>query len=263
MRYSLFIILALFYLNIDAQSAATSAKFAGHYSAMVNGEKITLTIQHKDGPSYTGTLHDGYTTMDLVLTLSGNMFEGIATVPSQSVNIGVDGEIDGDQLIFYFIVDPYGEEADDEIIFSRDATSSTTPTTNSAPVNVAVVFPSGATHPKEMFGTWTKEELYQSGYGDAYMGAGTTQSMTFLAEGRMADAGSSSYISGSDYSGQSSGQGGGVIPGVSWYTIGNQLYLQASENGQTQNIHLGKYYIENNNMLITGTNGEKVLLTRN
>ena len=113
-----------------------------------------------------------------------------------------------------------------------------------------------------MIGTWTKEELYQSGYGDAYMGAGTSQSMTFLQGGRMAEAGSSSYISGSDYNGQSSDDGGGVIPGVIWYTIGNQLYMQGTENGRTQTVHLGKYYIENNNMLITGTNGEKILLTK-
>ena len=125
-----------------------------------------------------------------------------------------------------------------------------------------VVFPSGASHPQELLGTWTKEELYQSGQGDSYMGASASESMTFLAGGRMAESGSSATISGSNYSGQSSGQGTGVIPGLVWYTIGNQLYLQVTENGQTQNVHLGKYYVENNNMLITGTNGEKILLTR-
>lgn len=258
MRYLLSTLLALFCFDLQAQSV----QFAGHYSAMVNGEKITLIIADKAGPSYTGTLHDGYTTLDLKLQLTVNMFEGVASDAAQNVNIGVDGEINGDQLIFYFIVDPYGEEEDEQIIFSRDVASMTTPNAKSASAAGVIVFPSGATHPTEMIGTWTKEDLYQSGYGDAYMGAGTTQSMTFLADGRMADAGSSSHISGGNYSGQSSGQGTGILPDVSWYAIGNQLYLQGIENGQPQNIHLGKFYIEGNNMLITGNNGEKVLLTK-
>ena len=69
-------------------------------------------------------------------------------------------------------------------------------------------------------------------------------------------------MSGSNYSGQSTGQGGGIIPGAAWYTIGNQLYLMFTENGQTQNVALGKYYVEGNNMLLTGSNGEKILLSR-
>ena len=120
MRYSLFFILALFGLNTHAQSADTSVKFAGHYSATVHGEKVTLSIEYKDGPSYTGTLHDGYTTMDLTLKLTANMFEGVATDAAQSASIGVDGTINGDRLLFYFDVDPYGEAADDVMTFSRD-----------------------------------------------------------------------------------------------------------------------------------------------
>ncbi|HSF89687.1 MAG TPA: hypothetical protein VLA46_09735, partial [Saprospiraceae bacterium] len=94
------------------------------------------------------------------------------------------------------------------------------------------------------------------------MGAGFSQSMTFLANGQLSEGGSFATMSGSNYSGQSTGQGAGVIPGVKWYTIGNQLYMQVTENGQTQEVHLGRYYVENNNMLITGTNGEKILLKR-
>lgn len=33
-------------------------------------------------------------------------------------------------------------------------------------------------------------------------------------------------------------------------------------NGQTQTVDVGKYYIENGKMLITASNGKKVLLTK-
>ena len=262
MRYTILIILAFLVINIHAQSPGQPVKFAGHYSAVLSEATLTLFIEPKSGSSYTGILNDGYQSLNLALELTGGTFEGVATDTSLGVEMGVTGEIKGDQIHFALILDPYGEGEDFEVNFKRDerASQATNSIIDQSQTNID--FPSGATHPQEMLGTWTKEELYQSGYGDSYMGAGTSQSMTFLSGGRMAEAGSSSYISGSDYSGQSSGEGGGIIPGVTWYTIGNQLYMQGIENGQMQQIHLGKYYVENNNMLITGTNGEKVLLTK-
>jgi hypothetical protein len=94
------------------------------------------------------------------------------------------------------------------------------------------------------------------------MGAGFSQSMTFLPDGHIAEGASSAYMSGSYYSGQSTGQGSGIIQGLAWYAIGNKLFLQITERGQLQTVQLGTYYIEGNNMLITGTNGEKLLLSR-
>ncbi len=44
--------------------------------------------------------------------------------------------------------------------------------------------------------------------------------------------------------------------------MGNQIFLQVTDAGKTQNMPLGTFYIEGNNMLITGTTGEKLLLTK-
>ncbi len=262
MRFILSVFIALFSLSIQSQATVKSVVFAGNYSAMINADKLTLVIEPGDGASYTGILNDGYTSLTLMLELAGATFTGAGKEPTSGVEMNVTGRIEGDQLLFTLIVDPYGDIDDIEINFTRDVADHRETTAISNQNQNAIEFPAGATHPQELLGTWTKEELYQSGYGDSYMGAGTSQSMTFLSGGRLAEAGSSSYISGSDYSGQSTGQGEGVLPGVSWYTIGNQLYMQGIENGQVQSVHLGKYYIENNNMLITGTNGEKILLTK-
>jgi hypothetical protein len=262
MRHSLGIFLLVLSLDIHSQANTGTVRFAGHYSAKVDESNLTLIIEPKVGTTYTGILNDGYTSLTLELEQTGTSFTGIGKESSTGVEMNVAGGIEGDKLLFTLIVDPYGDGEDVEINFTRDNSGYEEAPGVSNQIQHAIDFPPGATHPQEMLGTWTKEELYQSGYGDSYMGAGSSQSMTFLSGGRMAEAGSSSYISGSNYSGQSEGEGGGVIPDVTWYTIGNQLYMQGIENGQLQNIHLGKYYVENNNMLITGTNGEKILLTR-
>lgn len=261
MRHSLCIFLLVLSSDLQSQANAGTVMFAGHYSAKVDESNLTLIIEPKLGTNYSGVLNDGYTSLTLELELTGTSFAGIGKESSTGVEMNVNGGIEGDHLHFTLVLDPYGEEEDFKVVFIRDGNQQVKEVGGSNQSSAAN-FPSDATHPQEMLGTWTKEELYQSGYGDSYMGAGSSQSMTFLSGGRMAEAGSSSYISGSNYSGQSEGEGGGIIPGVTWYTIGNQLYMQGMENGQMQQIHLGKYYVENNNMLITGTNGEKVLLTR-
>jgi hypothetical protein len=261
MRHILFLFIVFFALNTHAQFSRKTDPLTGSYSAIYDGVKMTLVIEHKTGTSYTGIFNDSYQSCPIVLELAGNSFSGVLTEPSTGVGIDFNGEIQGDHLLFSLIVDALGEEGTFEIAFSRDGSGTTVKSTNDQNPSKAD-FPSGASHPKELAGTWTRQELYQSGSSDSYMGAGFSQSMTFLPDGGLAEGGSSAYMSGSNYSGQSSGQGGDRIPGVTWYTIGNQLYMQGIENGQLQNIHLGKYYIENNHMLITGTNGEKILLTR-
>ncbi len=230
--------------------------------ANINGDKLTLTLENVSGSSYSGILNDSYEDSPVVLELSGTSFNGVVTETSEGIDIHVNGEIIGDQLLFNFIVDPLGETDPIEVRFIRDGSKVPSPATTGDQNQPILDFPSGAFHPLEIIGTWSKEELYQSGSGDNYMGAGFTQSMTFLPDGHIAEGGSSANISGSNYFGQSAGQGAGVIPGLAWYTIDNKIYLQITDNGQTQNVQLGTYYIEGNNMLITGTSGEKILLTK-
>lgn len=261
MRQILLVYILFLSLTLHAQSLGKQETLSGNFSAIFDGVEMSLFIEHQSGSSYTGILNDSYQACPLVLDLSGSTFTGVLTEPTTGVEIEVNGEIRGKFLIFSFVVDPYGGADAEVITFTRNGDeNSITGTSEQSPSKVQL--PAGASHPQEMTGTWTKEELYQSGSGDAYMGAGFSESVTFLPGGGLAEGGSGAYISGSHYSGQSTGQGNGLLPGVTWYTIGNQLYMQVTENNQTQNVHLGKYFIENNNMLITATNGEKVLLTR-
>jgi hypothetical protein len=159
-------------------------------------------------------------------------------------------ELNGERSEVPFTVEKEGEHEVQE----------TQTLTEKAPEKIP--FPQGATFPAALHGKWIKSETYNSGYGDNYMGSTYTQSMTFFSDGGMGDGGSSATMSGNNYSGSSSGEGSGRLPGVGWYAIKNNLYLIAFAEGKWQSVHLGTWYAENNALLITGANGEKQLLTR-
>jgi hypothetical protein len=262
MRIALIISIFCCSLIIQGQTSVTADPLSGQYHATLGSDAIALGINLKSGASYIGSMTDSHQKYSLNLELSdGKYVSGTAKEYSMGLQFDVTGTIEGDQLPLTFSIAVGNEQSQMKIDFIRDG-SDTQGTAAGIHSQITTSLPMDATHPRDLVGTWTKEELYNSGYGDNYMGAGFSQSMTFLADGNLSEAGSSATMSGSNYSGHSSGQGSGIIPGVKWYTIGNQLYMQVTENGQTQEVHLGKYYIENGNMLITGTNGEKILLSR-
>ncbi|MEZ4987844.1 MAG: hypothetical protein R2795_22920 [Saprospiraceae bacterium] len=150
----------------------------------------------------------------------------------------------------------YGEVATIPFAVDRVGATATQPTV----VN-RIPFPANASFPASLSGRWTKNETYNSGYGDNFMGANFSQSLVFLPDGTLSEGGSNASMSGGYY-GQSQGNGTGPIDGIGWYAVGNQLYLLIQDSGQWQTAHLGKWYVENNHLLITGTNGEKLLLSR-
>lgn len=263
MRFVLLISFLCWSLIIQGQASVNADPLSGQYRANLQGDELVLGINLKSGTSYIGTMTDSHQKYALNLELSdGTTVRGTAKEYSLGLQFDVSGKLNGDRLSLTFTVEVGNERNEMIIDFAREGSDSPLLTTSENQPKAMPGLPKDATHPQELVGTWIKEELYNSGYGDNYMGAGFSQSMTFLANGQLSEGGSAASMSGSNYTGQSSGEGSGVIPGVKWYTIGNQLYMQVTENGQTQEAHLGRYYVENNNMLITGTNGEKILLKR-
>jgi hypothetical protein len=258
----LLILLVLLTLEIPAQTSGTGDILAGNYSSTFNGANVTLRIKHKQGASYTGVMNDSYQTIKMTLQRSGTEVKGEATEPTLGITFQIQGEVLGDELALNFKVDFMGENNTMDILFTRDIETTEPEGSNDFPEPTSLVFPVGAEHPVDITGTWSKDEMYQSGSGSNYMGAGFTESMTFLPDGHIAEGGSAASISGSNYSGQSTGAGSGVIQGLAWYTMGNRIFLQVTDAGKTQNMPLGTFYIEGNNMLITGTSGEKLLLTK-
>lgn len=256
-----FIFIITFVFLMQSIHAQSSDGLAGNYSASFNGDDLYLSLEKKAGTNYGGIMKDSYQTYTVALTTAGTRVTGTAKESTLGLEFKITGQVQGDQLPLHFTIEVAGESNSMDIVFAREGSAPARGFNNDVQPS-ALVLPAGAQHPQEVAGTWAKEELYQSGAGDNYMGSSFSQSMTFLPDGQLSEGGSSAYMSGSNYSGQSTGQGGGIIPGAAWYTIGNQLYLMFTENGQTQNVALGKYYVEGNNMLLTGSNGEKILLNR-
>jgi hypothetical protein len=245
----------------NSQSSSGSDLLAGNYSANYNNDNLYLSLEQTSGSSYSGVMEDSYQTYKVDLRLAGSNVSGTAIESSMDLHFEVAGKVKGDQLSLSFTIDVLGEKKTMDVVFMRQGSPSSA--LNLDDPNVAKLsLPSGANHPQEVCGAWIKEEFYNSGSGDSFMGAGFSQTLTLLPDGRIAEGASSSYMSGSNYSGHSSGQGSGIIPGLAWYTMGNKFFLQITENGQLQTVPLGTYYVEGSNMLITATNGEKLLLTR-
>jgi hypothetical protein len=243
--------------------ASDAQQLAGLYHAQLNGDDITLDIQPKqsDG-TFPGTMNDSYQSYAVVLQIDGNTVTGTATESTLGLTFDATGMLKGSKLDLNFSFEFNGARNSMDISFTKSGSAPTDISQKSETASSKLTFPQGAAHPPSIAGTWMKEELYQSGYGDNFMGAGFTQKMTFFPDGHIAEGASSSYMSGSYYSGQSYGDGDGVIPGLGWYTIGKTFYIQLTENGKTQNIPLGTFYVEGNNMMITASSGDKLLLTR-
>jgi hypothetical protein len=262
MRFIILYIFALLTSQIHAQTSEGSDLLTGNYTASFNEDKLYLSLERKSGSAYAGVMEDSYQTYTLNLRLSGTSVSGTAVESSMNLNFDVAGRVQGEQLSLSFSFEVAGEKNTMDVVFLRQGADAPSTLNLDDEMPSKLSFPSGASHPQEVSGAWAKEEMYNSGSGDSFMGTGFSQTMTLLPDGHIAEGASSSYMSGSYYSGQSTGEGSGIIPGLAWYTMGNKFFLQITENGQLQTVPLGTFYVEGSNMLITGGNGEKLLLSR-
>lgn len=258
MKTHLIFAFLMIFSQIDAQVSA----FVGTFKGQLNGDNLTMNLQNNGGNKLTGQLKDSYQTYAVNAAADGTKITGTAVEKTLGLTFVMNGQLSGSQLNLKMTITVLGQsQTSDVTMYKNGATASTAAPAKSNDVKTTAKFPSGATHDRNLVGTWKKSETYNSGYGDNFMGSSFEQSMIFFADGSMADGGSRASMSGSNYSGSSQG-GAQATPNLYWYNIGNQLYLYSTENGANQSVHLGKYYIENGAMLITGTNGKKLLLTK-
>lgn len=238
-------------ISVWAQSG-----WSGTFEGVVNGDPAVMTLT-SNGKTLSGTLKDSYQTYNINGEVSGNRMAGDAVEQSLGLTMTILGELKGSEAHMKLIVSFLGQNSETPFVLTRAGK-----TAQSSKSQTSTPIVNGKRDP-QVVGTWTKNETYNSGYGDQFMGANFSQSMTFLANGQLAEGGSSASISGSNYSGRSSSGSGNMLEGVSWYTEGKNIYLNMVQNGKAQNVLLGRYYIENGKMLITGQDGTKLLLIKN
>jgi hypothetical protein len=234
--------------------------FVGKYTGQVNGDNIEMTLQNNGANSLNGNMKDSQQLYTVNASTNGNKLTGTAIESTMGLTFVLDGTLSGNQISMKMTIEVGGQSNTMLVNFTKKGGVSQT-TTATPPQYSKAKLPSNATNDPNLVGNWVKQEHYSSGYGSDAMHGSFNQSMILLADGSVSDGGNQAGISGSFYSASSAGEVK-ALPNVSWYNIANQLYLQATQNGQTQAVHLGQYYIENGKMLITGANGNKLFLTK-
>ncbi len=238
----------LFFLFIGFVPALPAQQFAGKYTGAYQGDPVVLQLRAAGANAYTGELNDNHNNYSISATAEGNRLKGQCTETTIGLAMALDGSLADNRL---------------SLSLTFGATVLTLELEKEA---VAVPAKTTAASGKEqhdpaLVGRWTRQSNYNSGYGQGYMS--TESAIVLFADGRVADGGSRTVTSGADWSGNASSAGSGVVEGLYWYSDKQQIFLRASQNGKTETQALGRYYIENGNMLITGQDGTKTLWSRN
>lgn len=253
---SSFRIICALALLLSGYLPATAADLGGSYVGTSGGDPVRLVLRQQ-ASQLSGTLDDSQQRYAFVAELSGDELQGSATEESLGVAFAVSGRAADGVLDLTLTLEIQGQRAEQSLRLVREGERAAA--SASAPAAAA---PAGASRDPALVGRWVHESQYQSGSGDSYFSGSSTQSMVLLADGRVADGGGSASISGGDYYGTSNGEGGQIAANVQWYTQGQHIWISGSENGQTQTVDLGRYYVEGSNLLITGNNGKRMLFSR-
>jgi hypothetical protein len=257
MIYQLFFVVLLL-----CQPFIVLAQWAGDYKGTLQGEAVTLQLKEISNNHLSGILKDGYNDFQISAVSSGNSMTGTAIESQTGIKFDLSGVLIDTRLDILMSIEVLGQRSDIKATLYKQNVANGTTLVQNTHYN-QVKFPSDAQHDPAIVGLWSQNETYNSGYGDSFMGGNFSQSMYFLEDGRLAEGGSSASISGSNYSGKSIDNQVNTVEGIYWFNRSNQLYLLTYESGKPQEVHLGKYYIESNHMLITGVNGDRLLLVKN
>ena len=231
-------------------------QWTGEYLGTINGDNVRMKLT-QNGSMISGELTDSQQAYNLLGSIQGDDFTGTATEKTYQLNFGLNAHKQGEMLECVLVVEMNGQRNEVPFLMqkrgSQDAHVSSTTT---------IPFPQEASFPSHLVGTWSQHETYNSGSGDNFMGANFSQSMTFHSDGTLSEGTTNASMSGTNYSGQSTKEGSGKLEGIGWYTVQNNFYLLVFHEEKWVPIHVGTWYMENNHLLITGNQGEKLLLSR-
>lgn len=260
MKLTLFtLVLATFWAGAMAQNP-----FVGTFTGMANGDNISLTLQTTSANTLVGKMKDSQQTYDVNATTNGVKMEGTAIEKTLGLTFFLNGTLQNNRLAMSMTIEVLGQKQAMQVEFTKQGgISSAAKVSEPTPQYAKPKMPVNGKIDPNLVGKWANEQMYNSGSGGNFFGGSTTQSLIFFADGSLSDGGSSATVSGSNYYGNSTDKGQSApLPNVSWYVQNQHIFIIATENGQTQTVDLGKYYIENGAMLITGNNGKKLLFQK-
>jgi len=242
-------------LLLPARPSAQHNPYVGRFTGTLQGDPISLELA-SDGPGrLSGQMHDSQQSFVVRAETDNGSIHGTASESTYGITLNLAGKFSGNTLTLTFTLDGMEMEGFD-VAFTRSADGQST----SLPTGA--VAKDDRQRDPALVGTWVNEKIYNSGYGDNFMGSTTITRITLARDGRVYEGASSTTIGGSNYTGQSNGQGGGEVTGVRWYTQDREIWFSVTQEGTTQQARMGRYAIDGANMLVTADNGEKLLFRK-
>ncbi|MBK9223176.1 MAG: hypothetical protein IPO16_13815 [Saprospiraceae bacterium] len=252
--------LILLLLNINLNAGYSQINYSGSYTGIINQDPLKLELQETELTIYTGNMQDSQQKYIITASVVDGKLVGNAIEQNLGINFILNASFHSGKLKLELRLDVPGNIETMEVILDKKERAINTDEKSNEKKN-SFQFPKEANHNPQLIGIWAKEQIYNSGTGSDYMGTTHKEILILFENGNVGDGGSQTTISGSNFLGQSQSEYK-ALPNVFWYNIGNQLYFTSLENGKSETVHLGKYYIENAAMLITSKNGEKSLLKK-
>lgn len=241
--------------------ACSTTVDAETYVGEIGGDRVQMDIE-LDGNAVRGSMRDSHQHYAIEGTLANDELQATATEATTGVVFQLRGTRLSDALDLRVTPELLGEISEQPLYLTR--TDGSSAMDGRAAAGAAATAPGALADGERdpaLIGRWIHESNYQSGSGDSFFAANTRQSMLLLADGRVLNGGADVSVSGDNYFGQSAGAGGGEAD-IRWTTRDNHIYFSGTENGVAQTVDVGRYYVENGRMLITGNNGTKLLLTK-
>lgn len=247
-------------IALVASGSAFGTDALQHYAGrMQSGEPIELTLSGMEG-AVTGTLSDNVHAYRVTAAIDGGQLVGHADQDTLGLRVGLRGDVQAAGMTLEIRLSILGEEASEQIWLARsDAGRHASVEAERTHPEPGLSSAPGERDPA-LVGHWVHEEIYNSGSGADFLGASSRRGLILRADGGVADGGSAVSLSGDGYLGQSSDGGSGVVPGVTWFSRGQHLWLHNAADGQT--VDLGRYYAEPGRMMVTAENGRRMLFTR-
>ena len=230
--------------------------YAGTFTGSLQGDPITLELAPAGANRLTGQMRDSQQAFTVTAETSDGAIRGSAAESTYGITLDFTGRLSGNALTLTFTVQGMDMEGFD-VAFTRAGSTS-----QQASTPTGVIVKDGRTRDPALVGTWVNEQIYNSGYGDNFMGSTTITRITLARDGRVYEGASSTTMGGSNYTGQSTGQGAGEVPGVRWYTKDREIWFSVTQDGVTQQARMGRYAVDGANMLVTADNGEKMLFRK-
>ncbi len=98
----------LLFLFAYVNSAFTQNKWSGQYEGLLNGEKVTLTLQTAGTNQLTGNMKDSENNYNVSGSFVGNKFNGKATEINLGIVFEVESVMNGSNLSTSLAIDVLG-----------------------------------------------------------------------------------------------------------------------------------------------------------